>query len=90
MHLHDLAFVCLVLPFLIFLMLCYIRNYPGVTAALSVLLRWDINDRPKPYECPFSLYPVQHPLISLLKQNRDTWPDVFRLLQNFLFQSDKR
>lgn len=66
-----------------------IQNYSGVTAALAVLLRWDMNSRSKPYECPFSLYPVQHPLITLLKQKRDTWPDVYRLVQNFFFHSEK-
>ncbi|XP_034247054.1 focadhesin isoform X2 [Thrips palmi] len=66
-----------------------IQNYSGVTAALGVLLRWDMNVRPKPYECPFSLYPVQHPLITLLKQKKDTWADVYRLVQNFFFHSEK-
>ncbi|XP_026290948.1 focadhesin isoform X2 [Frankliniella occidentalis] len=67
-----------------------IQNYSGVTAALAVLLRWDMDSRPKPYECPFSLYPIQHPLITLLKHKRDTWSDVYRLVQNFFFHSEKR
>lgn len=66
-----------------------IQNSPGVTAALAVLLRWDMNSRPRPYHCPFALYPIQHPLVTLLKQKRDTWSDVYRLVQNFLFHSEK-
>ncbi|KAK3910971.1 Focadhesin [Frankliniella fusca] len=67
-----------------------IQNYSGVTAALAVLLRWDMDSRPKPYVCPFSLYPIQHPLITLLKHKRDTWSDVYRLVQNFFFHSEKK
>jgi hypothetical protein len=60
------------------------RNYTGVISSIGTLLIIDLKSRlyeSKSYQCPFSLQVPQHPLITVLKQNKDTWFDVFNVMQ---------
>jgi hypothetical protein len=60
------------------------RNYTGVISSIGTLLIIDLKARiseNKSYQCPFSLRSPQHPLISVLKENKDTWFDVFNVMQ---------
>ncbi|XP_021931343.1 focadhesin isoform X2 [Zootermopsis nevadensis] len=61
-----------------------VRNYTGVISSIGALLILDLKARlseNKSYRCPFSLRSPQHPLITVLKQNKDSWFDVFSVMQ---------
>lgn len=60
------------------------RNYTGVISSIGALLIIDLKARlseNESYQCPFGLQSPQHPLISVLKQNKDTWFDVISVMQ---------
>ncbi|KAJ4448220.1 hypothetical protein ANN_10234, partial [Periplaneta americana] len=53
-----------------------LRNYTGVIPSIGALLVIDLKVRScegRSYECPFSLYTPQHPLVTVLRQNKDAW-----------------
>ncbi|XP_023716355.1 focadhesin isoform X3 [Cryptotermes secundus] len=61
-----------------------VRNYTGVISSIGALLIIDLKARLSEngsFQCPFNLRSPQHPLISVLKQNKDTWCDVFNIMQ---------
>jgi len=60
------------------------RNYTGVIYCIGTLLTVDLKARVsenKSYQCPFSLQSPQHPLVTVLKQNKDTWYDVLNVMK---------
>jgi hypothetical protein len=60
------------------------RNYTGVISSVGTLLIFDLKARlseNKSYHCPFRLDSPQHPFITVLKQNKDTWYDVFSVMK---------
>jgi hypothetical protein len=60
------------------------RNYTGVISSIATLLTIDLKARlseNKSYQCPFSFHSPRHPLISVLRENKDTWFDVFNVMQ---------
>jgi hypothetical protein len=62
----------------------FFRNYTGVISSIGSLLIIDLIARlseNESYQCTFSLRSTQHPLFSVLKHNKDTWFDVFNVMQ---------
>lgn len=43
----------------------------------------------KPYVCPFAIQNPQHPMVTLLKQNKDIWLDIFNQIHLLLNNNDK-
>ncbi|KAJ9599853.1 hypothetical protein L9F63_009893, partial [Diploptera punctata] len=61
-----------------------IRNYTGIVPSIGALLVLDLKARlheSNSYKCLFNLKSPQHPLITILKQNKDIWFDVFTVMQ---------
>nr|CAD7266882.1 unnamed protein product [Timema shepardi] len=60
------------------------RNFTGIIPAIGSLLILDLKFRlsnNEVYKCPFTLRSPQHPFITILKQKKEVWLDVFNQIQ---------
>ncbi|KAK9680470.1 hypothetical protein QE152_g39056 [Popillia japonica] len=72
-------------------MVPFAKNYRGMIMVLSDLLVMDLllKRNQDKYICPFNLVIPQHPLITILIQNSDSWLDILNYLRS-LYQTDDK
>lgn len=61
--------------------------------AIGNLLLLDMRrtlENKKIYNCPFSIQKNQHPLITVLSQDREIWLDVYNQIQMFMQHFDDK